>query len=149
VRGGVLDVRGGCTGLGICAVGYTITVPPGTAVAVTTSTGSVEANGLDGEVDVTTSTGSIELTGLRSARVGAEASTGSVELVFAAPPSDVRARTSTGSVEVVVPADGTAYAVATSTSVGSNEVSVPVDSSSPRRIEAQVSTGAIEVRPAP
>ncbi len=148
VTAGVLRLRGRCTGLGFCSVGYTLTVPPGTAVAVTTSTGSVEASGLDGDLDVTTSTGSIELTALRSERVGAQASTGSVELTFAAAPRDVRAETSTGSVEIVVPADGTAYAVQGSTSVGSNEVSVPVDSSSSRRIEARASTGSVEVRAA-
>jgi hypothetical protein len=148
VTAGVLRLRGRCSGFGGCSVGYTITVPPGTAVAVTTSTGSVEAAGLDGDLDVTTSTGSIELTGLRSERVGAQASTGSVELAFAAAPRDVRAETSTGSVEIVVPGDGTAYAVRSTTSVGSNEVSVPVDSSSSRRIEARASTGSVEVRPA-
>jgi len=148
VTAGVLRLSGDCTGFGICSVGYTVTVPPGTAVEVTTSTGSVEAWGLDGDLDVTTSTGSIELTGLRSSRVGVQASTGSVELVFAAAPQDVRAKTSTGSVEVVVPPDGTAYAVLSSTNVGSSDVTVPIDSSSPRRIEAQASTGSVEVRPA-
>jgi hypothetical protein len=146
VSGGVLTLRAGCRGIGLCGVGYTITLPPGTAVTVTTSTGSVEATRLDGDLDITTSTGSIELGGLRSARVAAHASTGSVQLGFAAPPQDVRAETSTGSVEVVVPADGTAYAVQSSTSVGSSEVSVPVDSSSPRHIEARASTGSVEVR---
>jgi hypothetical protein len=148
VAADVLRLSGDCNGFGLCSVGYTVTVPPGTAVEVTTSTGSVEAWGLDGDLDVTTSTGSIELTGLRSARVGVQASTGSVELAFAAAPQDVRAKTSTGSVEVVVPSDGTAYAVQSSTNVGSNEVSVPVDSSSSRRIEARASTGSVEVRPA-
>jgi hypothetical protein len=147
VAGSVLTLRGGCRGLGLCDVAYTVTVPPGTAVTVTTDTGSVDASGLDGDLDVTTSTGSIELDGLRSARVAAQASTGSVELGFAAPPQDVRAETSTGSVEVVVPGDGTAYAVQSSTSVGSSEVTVPVDSSSPRRIQARASTGSVEVRP--
>jgi DUF4097 and DUF4098 domain-containing protein YvlB len=150
VSGSVLTVRADCRGvIGWCGVGYTVTVPPGTAVSVTTSTGSVEAAGLDGDLGVTTSTGSIELTGLRSARVTAEASTGSVELGFAAPPQDVRAETSTGSVEVVVPRDGTAYAVRDSTEVGSREVTVPVDSSSTRRIEATASTGSVEVRAEP
>ena len=147
VSGGVLTLNAGCRGFGMCDVGYTISVPPGTAVTVTTSTGSIEAAGLDGDLDVTTSTGSIELGLLRSARVAAQASTGSVELVFAAPPQDVRAETSTGSVEVVVPADGSTYAVQSSTSVGSSEVTVPVDSSSPRRIQAKASTGSVEVRP--
>ncbi len=149
VSGAVLTLSGGCRGFGLCGVAYTVTVPPGTAVVVDTSTGSVEASGLTGDLDVTTSTGSIELLGLRSARVAVEASTGSVELGFAAPPQDVRAEASTGSVEVVVPADGTAYAVQSSTNVGSSEVSVPVDSSSTRRIEARTSTGSVEVRPAP
>ncbi len=149
VAGDVLTLRARCRGFGLCGVAYTVTVPPGTAVAVDTSTGSVEASGLTGDLEVTTSTGSIELLGLRSARVAAQASTGSVELGFAAPPQDVRAETSTGSVEIVVPADGTAYAVQSSTSVGSSEVSVPVDSSSSRRIDARASTGSVEVRTAP
>jgi hypothetical protein len=149
VAGGVLTLRTSCRGLWPCAVAYVVTVPPGVDVAVDTSTGSVEARGLDGDLEVGTSTGSIELTGLRSDRVDAQASTGSVELGFVEAPQDVRAGTSTGSVEVVVPADGTAYAVQTDTSVGSTEVAVPVDSSSSRRIDARTSTGSVEVRTTP
>jgi hypothetical protein len=149
VADGVLTLHGTCTGMWLCTVAYRVAVPPGTPVTVTTSTGSITAGGLDGDLDVTTSTGSVDLTGLRSSHVAAEASTGSIELSFAAAPQDVRAQTSTGSVEVVVPPDGTAYAVHASTSIGGSEVTVPVDSSSARRIQARASTGSVEVRPAP
>jgi hypothetical protein len=149
VAGDVLTLRGICRGFWSCSVEYRITVPPGTALEATTSTGSIAAAGLDAEVSVTSSTGSIELTGLRSQRVQVEASTGSIELGFTAVPSDVRVEASTGDVEVVVPRDGTKYAVQTSTSTGSTDVAVPVDSSSSRRIEARTSTGSVEVRAAP
>lgn len=149
VAGGVLTVTGQCgqdLGLGQCSVSYLLSVPAQTAVTLTTSTGSVQARDLAGDVQAITSTGSVDLSGLRAASVTAQTSTGSVVVRFAAPPTSVTAQTGTGSVEVVVPADATAYDVRATTSVGQQTVQVPVDSGSPHRIVVTASTGSVTVR---
>jgi hypothetical protein len=151
VSGDVLTVQGRCEntlGFGTCAVSYVVTVPAATALNVSSSTGSVQARDLSGDVRARTNTGSVELTGLRASTVTAETSTGSVLVRFATPPSSVSARASTGSVEVVLPGDGTTYDVRASTSTGHQSVSVPLDSSSPRHVTASTSTGSVEVRSA-
>jgi Putative adhesin len=152
VSGDVLSVHGRCgqqmLDLWPCSVSYVVTVPPTTALTVSTSTGSVQVADVAGEVQARTSTGSVDIRGVRSASVSAQTSTGSVSLRFAAAPSSVTARASTGSVEVVVPGDGTSYDVQASTSTGHESVSVPVDSSSSRHISASTSTGSVEVRTA-
>ncbi len=151
VAGGRLDVRAECTtslGVGLCSVGYDLVVPPDVALTLESHTGTVEVDGVTGNLTATTSTGSVELRGIGSRRVEAHTSTGSVEVTFAAVPDDVLADASTGSVEVVVPVGATTYAVTASTSTGSSEVTVPVDSSSTHRISAHTSTGSVEVRQA-
>ena len=152
LRTGRLDVRadcGGNLGLGLCTVSYDVVVPPDLPLTIETHTGTVEVVGVTGDVSATTHTGSVELRDLRSRRVQASTSTGSVAVAFATAPDDVRADTSTGSVEVVVPAGPTTYAVAASTSTGSTDVAVPVDPASGHRISAHTSTGSVEVRTAP
>jgi hypothetical protein len=149
VSGGVLSVQGSCQqtiGFGPCSVSYVVTVPPTTALTVSTSTGSVQVRDMSAGVQARTSTGSVALTGLRAGTVSAQTSTGSVLVQFAVPPSSVTAHASTGSVEVVVPADGTKYDVQASTSTGQQSVTLPIDSSSPRHITASTSTGSVEVR---
>ena len=149
VTGGRLDVRADCdsaVGLGLCSVGYDLVVPPDLPLTLETHTGTIEVDGVTGDLTASTSTGSVELRRIGSSRVEAHTSTGSVEVGFTAAPDDVRADTSTGSVEVVVPADGLAYAVSASTSTGSTEVRVPSDPASSHRISAHTSTGSVEVR---
>jgi len=151
VSGDVLMIRGRCgttIGFGSCSVSYVISVPEATAVNLTSSTGSVQVQGLSGDVQARTSTGSVELTALRSSTATAETSTGSVLVSFAAPPTSVNARASTGSVDVVLPHDGTTYDVRASTSTGHQSVTVPVDTSSPRHVIASTSTGSVQVRTA-
>ena len=148
VSGGRLDVRAECSNsvVGLCTVGYDITVPPGVTLALGTHTGTIEASGLTGDVRATTHTGSVELSDLRSQHVEASTSTGSVQVTFATAPQSVTADTSTGSVEVALPG-GVTYDVSADTSTGSTDVTVPVDPASGRRVRAHTSTGSVEVHP--
>ena len=114
-------------------------------VDVATSDGSINASNLTGQLRLRTSDGSVVMTDLRSDRVDAATSDGSLHLSFVVDPSSVTARTSDGSIEVVVPADGNAYNVTASTSDGRREITVPTDSSSVRRMQLSTSDGAIRV----
>jgi hypothetical protein len=148
VTDGRLDVEARCgnTLVGLCQVGYDVTVPPGIPLVLGTHTGTIDATGLTGDLTATTHTGSVELRDLRSHRVEATTSTGSVELSFAAPPESVTAETSTGSVDVALPG-GLSYDVTAATSTGSTDVSVPTDPSAGRHVRAHTSTGSVDVHP--
>ena len=78
-------------------------MPPDLPLTLETHTGTIEVDGVTGEITANTSTGSVDLRSIGSRRVEAHTSTGSVEVYFATAPDDVRADTSTGSVEVVRP----------------------------------------------
>jgi hypothetical protein len=114
-------------------------------IDASTSNGSVVGSGLTGQVRLSTSNGRVEATGLRTARVEATTSNGSVRLGFAVAPTTVVARTSNGTVEVIVPRDRTAYRVDATTSNGANEVTVPTDARADRTIDAHTSNGAVRV----
>jgi hypothetical protein len=165
--GGVLTVDGACSGdfFGACSVDLDVTVPPRTALELTTHTGDVRAVGVDGSVTATTSTGDVTLTGVSSddvqvrtstgdvtldstataPTVQAATSTGGLTLRFTGAPSSVGARTSTGDITIRVPADAR-YEVTARTSTGSTEIDVPQDPASPHRIDASASTGDVLVR---
>lgn len=148
ITNGTLDVAARCSGglgIGDCTVGYDITVPPGLAVTVHTSTGDVDATGPVGDLKVASSTGDVTLRGATSTRAEVDTSTGDVDVSFAAPARTVLVRTSTGDVTVVVPADGTGYDVQTASSTGDRTVDVPTSSTAGRLIDVRTSTGDIDV----
>lgn len=129
-----------------CQTTFDVTVPAGTDLDLSTSTGRITVRGETGRIEADTSTGAVDLTELTASHVDAHTSTGRVSVEFARPPDDVVAETSTGAVEVVVPDDGTSYAVDVSTSVGEQSVDVPQDPGSERTISARTSVGRVEVR---
>jgi hypothetical protein len=114
-------------------------------VDAATSDGSINASTLTGQLKLHSSDGSVNATELRSAKVDATTSDGSVRLSFDAAPATVTAHTSDGSIEVVVPSDGTAYDVTATTSDGSRQVKVPTDPGSARRMQLSTSDGSIRV----
>jgi DUF4097 and DUF4098 domain-containing protein YvlB len=110
--------------------------------------GGVELRDVTGRLRLSTSDGSVQAEGLTSDQVTVDTSDGSVRLSFAEPPSTVRAATSDGSLEIVGPNDGTAYAVTVSVSDGSQQVDVPTDPGSARKISIHTRDGSVRVLPA-
>jgi hypothetical protein len=165
---GVLTLTGTCSGFwpfgGSCSVDYTLEVPPGTALVLTssvgdirivdsdgavrasTSTGDVTVSGASGgPVQVSSSTGTVVMSDVRAPRVDATTSTGDVTVTFAASPEAVRAHTSVGDVRLVLPAGGPAYRITSSTSVGTADISLPTDPGAERTIELSTSVGDLTV----
>jgi DUF4097 and DUF4098 domain-containing protein YvlB len=166
VVGDTLQLHSTCPNIGSewCRVDYDVTMPAELAVVVRNGDGhtsisettgpvdvqsdygTVELSELSGTIDVATDNGRIEATGLTSSAVTARTDNGTIGLEFAAAPTTVRADTDNGRIEIVVPADGTAYRVDTSTDNGSRTVSVPIDAAGPRAITARTDNGSITVR---
>jgi hypothetical protein len=114
-------------------------------VAASSSDGGIDVSGVTGRLALRTRDGSIHGNGLRSARVTAESSDGSIDLQFAAAPARVRAQSRDGSIGVHVPHDGTSYRVTTDVSDGHQEVSVPTDPGAVRHIDLKASDGSLTV----
>ena len=115
---------------------------------LSSSDGGITARDVSGPLRLVSRDGTVEGTGVRSDRVEASTSDGSVRLAFAEPPRSVRAASRDGSVHLTLPDDRTAYDVRVSTRDGSSDVSVPTDPTAPRRITAATSDGDVEIAPA-
>ncbi len=95
-------------------------------------------------VSATGELGQIEGTGLTCPRVALTADLGAIDVAFLAPPTSVGATDQDGSVLIQVPAT-TSYAVTTTVSLGSQNVSVPVSGSSPHVIVATSELGSVTI----
>ena len=162
---GVLEVRGSCSVLGNpwCSSDFTVVVPADLPVRVDASNGSVEASGLHGSVDLDTDNGHIEfadvsgtikvtndngrIVGRRigASTVAASTDNGRIELTFAEPPDDVRARSRNGRIEVAVPDDEVIYRVELATGNGSQHIGVRTDPASPHTIDLATRNGSVSV----
>lgn len=156
IEDGVLTLRG-CGD--DCSVTYTVDVPPRVPVSGSTSSGGISLSGV-GEVDVSTDTGAIDLDdvdgtvdvrtdngrvngrGLKGGGVRAQTSNGAVDLGLSTP-QDVRARTSNGGVSVTVP-DGR-YKVSSRTSNGHKDIGLRDDPSGDHSLDLETSNGSIKV----
>ncbi|MGC0416416.1 hypothetical protein [Embleya sp. AB8] len=126
-------------------VSYEVTVPPGLAVRVGTTSGTITLTGLSGDLDAHTGHGGIRGERLTARTVVAKGDADAVDLSFAAPPDRVDAEGDNA--RVLVPA-GTAYATDASSEHGSVEVDVPRDPAAPHRIRVHATSGEARILPA-
>jgi Putative adhesin len=128
-----------------CSVTYVVKVPRRLAVEIEGKVGLVRLTGLAGQLTLNSSTGNIDATGLTSAAVTAQANAGAITLEFVAPPTTVNAEAQVGAITVRLPA-GTAYAVDANSQVGTTDVMVQRDPSSPHRVTVHSRVGSVSVR---
>jgi hypothetical protein len=159
VEAGVLTLRGCGDG---CSVTYTVDLPPRVAVSggtssggislagvgdvdVTTASGAVDLDDVDGTVEVRTTNGRINGRGLKGESIGARTSNGAIDLGLSTP-QDVRAKTSNGAVSVTVP-DGR-YKVSSKTSNGKKNIGLRNDPAGDHTLDLETSNGSITVKKA-
>jgi len=146
-----------------CAVAYTMRVPAGVEVdartvasridvrdlggslRLTGSSGDVTVSGTTGPLRVRTSSGGITVTGARTGRAEIQATSGDIELRFAAPPETLTVTTGAGNVDVAVPGDD-AYDVTVRTARGEKDISVRHESAAARSIGVTTSRGDVRIR---
>ena len=114
-----------------------------------TGDGRIAADDVTGPVQLRTGDGSIDATALRSSRVDATTSDGSVRLQFATAPRTVGATTGDGSVEVAIPRDGQPWRVEATTGDGSRTVDVATDPAADRTITLHTGDGSVRVQYTP
>ena len=142
-----LVVVGDCDGgwLDPCSVGFRITAPADLDVAIDTSNGRIDVDGMTGELDVETDNGAIDVGGAGAVTARAETDNGRVELAFEGTPELVVASSDNGAITVRVP-DAAAFAVDADSDHGAVEVDERTDPDADHRIDATTDNGAITVQ---
>ncbi len=145
-----------------CNIDYTIEVPADLEVVVRAhgsvrlsglmsrvdvdTDGTIEVDGLSGDVRLATEDGSIDGLSLSARTIEADNDHGSVRLRFAEPPRTVIATTDHGTVEVVLPETDVTYRVEVSTDHGTPSTQVRTDPEADRSITADSNHGDVTVR---
>lgn len=115
------------------------------AVRVTTSSGTIDLDGVTGPVDATTSDGAITGRGLSGRRITAETSNGEIDLTPATAQS-IRAKTSSGSITVTVPK--ARYRVSAETGNGDKRLGVVQDPAGRYRLDLSTGNGDVTAKSA-
>ncbi len=134
----------GCERGHACQVDYRVRVPAATAVTAKDTAGAMTLTGITGDIDVTDTAGRIDGTGLGAKNTVVRDSAGAIDLRYTAVPDSVDAHDSAGSITIRVP-DSVAYHVDAHTTAGKTSVDIPQDGSSPHRIVADDTAGAITI----
>ncbi|MEU1283677.1 DUF4097 family beta strand repeat-containing protein [Kitasatospora sp. NPDC005856] len=149
-----------------CGAEIELEVPAATEVSGSVGSGSVQVEGLSGDVRMELTSGQLLLfdtsgdvslhatsgqvrgTNLSMRRVTAQVVSGSVQLGFAKAPREVDATATSGSVELTVP-KGSRYAVSSEIGSGNGRIDPRLaDPASPNRVHTAVTSGSITVVPA-
>jgi hypothetical protein len=139
--------QSGCPAANLtCNVDYQIRVPRLAAAQVTTQSGSVAVHGLAGALDVTSDAASVTGDGLSSSRTTVATKAGFVKLTYQSAPAESTVSTDAGAVELKVPG-GPSYAVKITKRLGVDNVTVPQNANSPRKINIRTNVGAVTVSP--
>lgn len=127
-----------------CSVTYTVTMPARIALTIDGAAGDVTVTGPLISATISTNAGRVEGTALGAGTYQVRTNAGKVNLTFAKPPDSVKVKTDIGQVTLTVPGS-TKYAVTADTTVGSQDVQVDRDPSSPHRIDVSTSVGSITI----
>lgn len=140
---GELAITAQCTGSG-CRLELDVELPDGVQLSVDTSEASVDLLRLSAQLRIKADGGSINAARLRSDKVSVTSVSGSVDLGFDRPPTEVQADTSDGSVHVLVPRTAT-YAIDAAAAHGSTTLNADSDLNSSHRLRLRAADGSITV----
>ena len=153
--------------VGNCGLDATVTVPAGTATAISTDGGNATVTGTTGDVTMssgggdvtadhaagdltlTTDGGNINGTALTAARVTAGTGGGDVRIEFATVPDNIHITSDGGNITIIVPRGTTQYNVNASSAGGNVTDSLSINTFSPHTITATTGGGDITLREAP
>lgn len=164
LEGSTLTLRTDCHGISLsCEAAYTVSVPKGAAVEVTSTAGPVSATGLgqpldlhvkdasaevekiSGKLGVTVSGGNVTATDLTSGDFSATTTNGRVKATFAAAPRKVTASAGNGNVNVTLPKGGETYRVTAKATNGQSHSAVPDTKGSDRTLDLRSQNGSVRV----
>jgi len=146
ISGTTLTLSYTCPSEFVCSVSYSVQVPRGVAVTVSTAAGPITLTSLAGPVSARTSAGLITAISLSSPTATLKSNAGGIDATFSAAPTSVHASTNVGPITLAVPGSA-AYQVNTHAYVGSSTVTVPRNAASPHVISASSDLGSITISP--
>lgn len=126
-----------------CSGDWSVVVPEGTAVGVSTSAGDVELVGVTGDVTVTTSVGHVRLSGAPTT-ADLRSSVGGVTAVLTEPADLLRVDSSVGDIDLTLPA-GEAYDVRTDGGMSEVSTEVRVNAASDYKVDVRTSVGSVRI----
>jgi hypothetical protein len=146
VRGTTLTLSYTCPAELVCGVAYTVDVPYGVAVTVSTGAGAVTLTSLAGTVSARADAGLITAVDLRCSVASFKSDAGGVIATFSVAPRSLTATTNVGPITLTVP--GTVgYRISTHTFVGTSTVTVRRSDTSTHSISAHSDLGSISINP--
>jgi hypothetical protein len=129
-----------------CTASYMVRVPRDVEVRIWSGSGDVTVSGITGTAHLESQHGDLQGERLRSTRVDASTTHGSVRLQFAVAPQRVEASSSHGDVTAVLPRTDASYRVRLSTSHGDTTNDVRSDPQSSRVVDLSTQHGDATVR---
>jgi hypothetical protein len=136
-----------CPNESMCAASYTIQVPRGMAVRVSSGNGEIRLSSLAGPVHASSGLGLITASGLTSSTASFASSLGEIDADFTAAPTTVHAATDMGAINIRVPGTVSYDVNVTPGGLGSANVTVPRSSSSRHVIDATCGMGSVLIAP--
>jgi hypothetical protein len=149
--------------LGNCGLNAELSVPPATALDLSSGGGNVQVSGIQSTVTLTTgggnlsvsdlggvlkfitSGGDVDGSSLTSPKVTMDTGGGNVSLTFTSPPANLRVTSSGGDITIVVPRGTTEYAIKKSTAGGGYGASVPTNDLAAHKITVDSGGGNVTI----
>jgi hypothetical protein len=131
-----------------CTEDYRLSVPASTAVVLSQPSGHVTLSGLAAPVRITAASVDVSASGLRSPSLTASLTSGHLSAVFARAPRLVSLALTSAQATVRLPGVSPGYQVSQQVASGYVHVGVGQAISSPYRVQAQVTSGELELLPA-
>jgi len=142
---GVLYLVSRCATGSPCTENYRLAVPAHTAVTLTQPSGHVVVSGLDAALRITAESTSISATGLRSPSLTATLRSAHLGASFAGAPQQVSVTLTSAQATIRLPANGPQYQISSQVRWGYIKVGVPQSASSPRHIDAHLTSSELEL----
>jgi hypothetical protein len=146
LSGTTLTLSYTCPSEVICGLSYTVQVPRGVVLRVSTGAGEITLTSLSGPVTATANAGFITAVDLRSATATLKSNAGGIVASFATAPTALQASTNLGPVTLTVPGTA-AYKIGTHTLVGTSTITVRKSATSTHAITASSDVGSISISP--
>jgi hypothetical protein len=130
-----------------CTEDYRLSVPAGTAVVLSQPSGHVIVNGLAGPLTITAASVDVSAAGLRSPSLVASITSGHLSAAFARAPRRVSLALTSAQATVQLPGTSPGYQVSQQVVSGYVHIGVAQATSSPYQVQAQISSGELELLP--
>ena len=127
-----------------CSTDWIVVVPAGAAVDVEHGAGTVDLEGLDGDIDVHAGVGDVRISETRAESIRANLGVGSLRIEAVEPPRDVEAKVGVGGVVVQLP-DEVDYDVDAQSGVGDARNDLGSDPRSDRTVSLESGVGEVRL----